>query len=90
MIKKFDRSFTIQIVSNIAVLAGVVFLAIEIQQSNRIARGSIEVEIQRGFESHNVSVYTDLALAELLVKCKEVNPKLTEAEKEPVSNVGPA
>ncbi len=82
MQKKIDLAYTFQVLGNIAVFAGVVFLAVEIQQSNRIARASIEIEVQNSFSATNSAVYTDLALAELLVKCRDVDPNLTEAEKE--------
>ncbi len=83
--KKVDLVQMLQILANVGVIAGIVFLAIEIQQSNRIAKATTEIEIRDNWSSINAAIYSDPAIAELLVKCKSVDPKLTEVEKEQAS-----
>lgn len=80
--KKRDHSQLFQALANIGVIFGIVFLAIEIQQSNRIARATIEIELQDNYSSTNSAIYTDINLANLLVKCKHADVQLTEAEEE--------
>jgi hypothetical protein len=75
----------LNLIGNIAVIAGIVFLAVELQQSNQIARASIEMEVKSNFAVINQSIYSDPALAELLEKCVVPDPTLTRVERRQLS-----
>ena len=74
------------LLANLGVIAGIVVLVIEIQQANRIAIASKEIEVSNSFASINESIYSDPILAELLVKLTAHNPTLTPAEEEQISS----
>ncbi len=81
-LKKIDLGQLLQILANVGVIAGIVFLAVEIRQSNRIAIATTEIEIRNNWAPINSAIYSDQNIAELLVKCREVDPILTEVETE--------
>ena len=56
----------VSLLANIGVLAGIVFLGLEIRQSNRIAMASAELSIRDHYFAHNQMVVTDDRVAELL------------------------
>jgi hypothetical protein len=67
--------------ANVGVIAGTLFLAVEIRQSNRIAIASIEIDVRSSFASINESIYLDSNFAELLVKIGDADAELTPAEE---------
>ena len=68
------------LVANLGVLAGLLFLAFEIRQSNRIAIASNELEVRNSYTEHNRSVYTNRDLVELFAKMQDPSSELTEVE----------
>jgi len=68
-------------VANLGVLAGILFLAVEIQQSNRIAIASTEIDVRNSFASINESIYSNPNLADLFIKAGEADANLTPAEE---------
>ena len=67
--------------ANIGVIVGILFLAVEIRQSNRIAIASTEIDVRNSFASSNRSLYSDSDFAELIVKISDVDAQLTPAEE---------
>lgn len=56
------------LLANLGVLAGILFLSIELQQANRIATATAEIEIRNSYGDLNSGIYADEALAELLIR----------------------
>ena len=79
--KKIDVGQTLGILANIGVIAGILFLAFEIQQSNRIAIASSEIGIRNSFLSMNESIYTNTDVAELLAKATDSNVEFSTVEE---------
>ena len=75
----------LSLVANLAVIVGLAFLAIELQQSNQIARASIELDVKNNFAVINEAIYTNSDLAELLEKCRVPDPVLTGTESRKLS-----
>jgi hypothetical protein len=67
--------------ANLAVLAGILFLAYEIQQSNRIAIATTEIEIRAGYGVLNELIIAEGELAEIFVKAESADAKLSAAEE---------
>ncbi len=67
--------------ANIGVIAGILFLAVEIRQSNHIAIASTEIAVRTSLASTNESLYLDSDFAELIVKIGDVDAELTPAEE---------
>lgn len=65
---------------NVGVIAGILFLAFEIQQSNRIAIASTEIDVRNMLSSINESVYTETGIAELLIKTTGPKAQLSAIE----------
>jgi hypothetical protein len=70
------------LLANTGVLIGIIFLALEIRQSNRIAIASTEISIRDQFKTINELVLANDAVAELLVKAKDANAELSDVEIE--------
>ena len=68
--------------ANFGVLVGIIFLAVEVQQSNRIAIATTEISIRDQFSSINEQILTNDAVAELLVKAADADTKLSAVETE--------
>jgi len=68
--------------ANLGVLVGIVFLAVEVRQSNRIAVATTEISVREQFRSNNEAVLANDAIAELLVKAADVNAELSDVETE--------
>ena len=68
--------------ANIGVLAGLVFLALEIRQSNRIAIATTEITVRESFGSSNETVYTNPEFAALLAKARKADAAFSDAEHE--------
>ena len=74
------------LVSNLAVLVGIIFLAVEIAQSNRIATGATEADIRERWTNISNSIIDNPEFADTWVKLQEADPELTEAERSQVFN----
>ena len=70
------------LLANVGVLAGIVFLALEIRQSNRIAMATAEMSIRDHYFTQNQIVLTDDRVTELLVKAKDPNAEFSAIEAE--------
>ena len=65
--KKIDLGQTITILANVGVIAGIVFLAVELQQNNEMIRGQTRSQLARDvidlFETNrNDGTYADIQL----------------------------
>jgi hypothetical protein len=69
------------LLANIGVLIGIIFLAIEVRQSNRIAMATTEISVRSEFRSINEAVLTNDAVAELLVKAADASAELSTVEE---------
>lgn len=78
--KKIDVNSSLSLIANIGVVVGIIFLVVEIQQSNRIATASTEIEIRGLFSGINESVYAVSGMAELLKKAQESDAQLAMEE----------
>ena len=78
--KKSDLGQTVSILANVGVIAGIVFLALELRQNNELirtdARNAQNVRIQDFVQQ----VYTVPGLAEIVLKIRKGEP-LTEVEE---------
>lgn len=72
------------IVANLGVLIGLFFLAFEIRMSNRIALVANEMEIRARWNSVNELIKSDPAVAELLVKARNLDAKWSAVEEEQI------
>jgi hypothetical protein len=61
---------------------GIVFLAVEVRQSNRIAIATTEISVRDQFRSNNEMVLANDAIADLLVKAADANAEFSDAEIE--------
>jgi hypothetical protein len=61
------------ILANVGVLAGIVFVAFEIRQSNRIAIGTTAYELNRHFMDINELYITNPDLLDLVIELSDVN-----------------
>ena len=79
--RKADVSQGVGIAANIGVIAGLLFLAYEIQQSNRIATATTEIELRNRWDMINHAIYTDPNVAELLVKAAQLDVEWSPTEQ---------
>ena len=70
------------LLANIGVLVGIIFLALEIQQSNRIALATTEISVRSQYKTNNELILANDAVAELLVKAYDANAEFSDAEIE--------
>ncbi len=78
--KKIDLGQTISIFANVGVIAGILFLAIELQQNNDLLSAqarAARIELKTDFEG---SLYQNAELAEIIARA-QANDELTEAEE---------
>jgi hypothetical protein len=61
---------------------GIVFLAVEVRQSNRIAIATTEISVRDQFRANNEMVLANDAIADLLVKAADANAEFSDAEIE--------
>lgn len=78
-IEKINTWLTL--IANVGVLAGIVFLALEIQQSNRIAIATTDLGIGEGFNSFNESVYEDKDMSVLLARAMSAEAEFSPDEE---------
>ena len=69
------------LVANVGVIVGIIFLAIEIQQSNRIAIAAAEIDVRNGLAAGNQAKYLDSDFAELIVRAGDADAELTPADE---------
>jgi hypothetical protein len=67
--------------ANIGVIIGLIFLVLEIRQSNRIATATSEIEIRTMFSELNEALYAVPEFDQLLVKAQDRNAELTAEEE---------
>ena len=65
------------LLANIGVIVGIVVLVIEIQQANRIAIASTEIEVRNSYDDINVSIYSDPNLTGLLMGLSDANNQIS-------------
>jgi len=70
------------LVANLGVIAGIIFLAFEIQQSNRIAIATNEIAIRDSYGSINELIAGNPEIAEILSKSRDADAELTGPEQE--------
>ena len=78
--KKIDLGQTITIAANLGVIAGIIFLALEVQQNNELMRVSVREGQSERLQHYAEQVYMVPGLAEILVKVRNGEP-LTEVER---------
>ncbi len=71
--KKIDLGQMITVLANVGVLAGIIFVAYEIRQSNRIAIGTTSYELNRNFADINELYITNPDLLSLAVELHDEN-----------------
>jgi len=69
------------LVANLGVIAGIVFLALEIRQSNRIAVATSEISIRQTYGALSESVMESPEMAEVLFKAQSPDANLSGAER---------
>ena len=78
--KKLDLGQTITILANAGVIAGIIFLGVELQQNNELMRAEARDAQNVRLHEFVQQVYTVPELAEILFKVRKGEP-LTEVEK---------
>ena len=68
--------------ANLGVIAGIIFLAMEINQSNRVAIAANDIALRQSFATLNESIYGNRELMELLVKARETDAEFSNVEWE--------
>jgi hypothetical protein len=80
-LKKLNVGQAITIVANLGVIAGIVFLSLEISQANRIAVHDARIDLaQRNYELQ-MSILENPEVSELMVKLMSNDDALTPQEK---------
>lgn len=64
-----------------AIVASLLFLAFELQQSNRIAVASTEIGIRNGYSEFNRGLYTSPDTAALMARARSADVEWTDAEE---------
>lgn len=72
----------LSLVANLGVIAGIVFLAFEIQQSNQIATAANDIGIRSSYGSANELVAGNPELAEIIFRARDADTEFTGAERE--------
>ena len=72
----------LQILASLGVLVGLIFLALEIQQANRIAIATTEITVRESYGSFNETIYTNPETAALLAKARIADAEFSDAERE--------
>jgi hypothetical protein len=71
----------LSLIANVGVIVGIIFLAVEIQQSNRIAIAAAEIDIRNGLAAGNQGKYLDDEFAEIIAKLSDPDAELTPADQ---------
>ena len=68
--------------ANVGVLVGLIILALEIQQANRIAIATTEITVREAWGSVNETIYTNPETVALLAKARIADAEFSAAERE--------
>ena len=77
--KKIDVGQAVGILANLGVVAGIIFLAIEVGQNNELMRAAARDAQNERIQDYIEQVYKTPGLAEIIIKARNGEP-LTEAE----------
>ena len=80
MLRERRKDIT-EAVGLVAIVASLLFLAFEIQQSNSIAIASTEIGIRNGYSEFNRGIYSNAGIAELLSKARDSGAEWTSVEE---------
>ena len=83
---KIDQTRLFEFVGILAVVLSLMFLAWELNQSNRIAIASAETELRGANRDLRMQIAGNSELASLINKLKQVNPELSPVEETQVLN----
>ena len=72
----------LHILASLGVLVGLIFLALEIRQANRIAIATTEITVREAYGSSNENIYTNPEIAALLAKARSTDVEFSDAEQE--------
>ena len=75
-------NYWVTLAANIGVLAGILFLALEIRQSNRIAIATTEIGVRTNYAALNESIFSNRDVAELLTRAYTPASDFTPADTE--------
>ncbi len=78
--KKIDLGQAVTILANVGVIAGIVFLAVELQQNNELMGAAARAAQNERIQDFVEQRYTVPGLAEILIKARDGEP-LTEVEE---------
>ena len=80
--KKLDVGQAVTLLANIGVIAGIVFLAIEIQQNTGEIRSQASLGINDALARMNAAIYQDSELPDILIRGRESLSNLDPVEYE--------
>ena len=80
--RKIDFGQALGILANIGVIAGIVFLAIEINQGNQLARAQTRSEVTASIASFLELLTSDAELSEMYLRAVEDPEAVTQAESD--------
>ena len=86
--RKIDLGQTIQILANIAVIAGIVFLAAEIRQNNELMAADARFNRLQIVVESNTLIAENASFAELVARTDQTTETLTAGEREQMLNFG--
>ena len=78
--KKIDLGQAVTLLANVGVIAGIVFLAVELQQNNELMGAAARAAQNERIQDFVEQRYTVPGLAEILIKARDGEP-LTEVEE---------
>jgi len=79
-LKKLDLGQTIGILANVGVIAGIMFLAVEIDQSTKATAAAASDSVVDGYNSLNMPVITDPQVARIFIIGLYEPDRLTDVE----------
>ncbi len=68
--KKIDLGQSIQILANVGVIAGIVFLGVELRQNNQLLSTQAQMQLDENRRGESEAIYGDEGLARILVKAE--------------------
>jgi hypothetical protein len=72
----------LSLAANLGVLLGIVFLSLEIRQSNRIAIATTELSVRDSFSAHNESIYSNPDLLDVMVAAESSDAEFTKRQEQ--------
>ena len=78
--KKFDYFHVSQVLSNIAVVLGIIFLAVQVREAGNASQLQTENDRAQGFNNLNITLATDPVLARIFVIGLNDPDRLTDVE----------